>query len=460
MLLFLAIPFFKLRTLMPRERYRFADLVAMIVVTVVAAGLGAIVLFVRAPTSAGDATLDRFYEEIEGHLERETRLVLARADEIMRHQEQIEARLVACTVSGSRIRGADGSVDENKKQCGLWQALGVKKAPIELDVVLWFNEHGDQVRKWTTKQQITGPASHRPFDHYRDVTSGRLWTLKSSTYEQGIRSPSNRYALQLPRSSASCSPCRFPCAVQERLFLGLNGRPQSLVDPIVPTGLWVRDRRPQRTRAVSFEESLSLEENFFEEVGDSEQVRQRARSNRLTRWMGDYHGRPHRFRMQPVQTLLNSPWLIVTFQELEPELAQEVLQQSGTLRLGFLNLVYAGRHRPGGDEYRSPSMANEGPAAVGAGGKAGGHYPDGNAGRPHNRRTARTPRHVSRPGAPEPEHGLPALHRCSGNGLPVHAAGPSVAERDPRHRNVVRACAGFFLSSWHCSSFSLRYFPR
>ena len=85
--------------------------------------------------------------------------------------------------------------------------------------------------------------------------------------------------------------------------------------------------------------------------------------------MGDYHGRPHRFRMQPVQTLVNSPWLIVTFQELEPELAEEVLQQSGTLRLGSLNLllltvlvlimtVYSkGRHRRMRDLLQSALVA-------------------------------------------------------------------------------------------------------
>ena len=79
------------------------------------------------------------------------------------------------------------------------------------------------------------------------------------------------------------------------------------MDPIVPPGFGFVIVAPSGRVLFHSEEALSLEENFFEEVGDPQQVRERARSARLTRWTGDYHGRPHRFRMQPVQTLENSP---------------------------------------------------------------------------------------------------------------------------------------------------------
>ena len=178
-LLFFAIPFFKLRTLMPRERYRYLDLVAMIVATIAAAGLGATVPFVRAPTSAGDPTLDKFHGAIERHLATQTRAILDLGTRILERPKSI-GPLRNCAVSGSRIRDAAGKENTEINQCGLWHALGVTNAPFELDVVLWFNEQGDQIKKWTTKAQITGPASHRPFDHFRDVMSGRLWTLKSA----------------------------------------------------------------------------------------------------------------------------------------------------------------------------------------------------------------------------------------------------------------------------------------
>jgi hypothetical protein len=264
--------------------------------------------FVRAPTSAADTTLDRFHDEIERHLEKETRLVLEQADKFLKHPRQIEERLGKCTVSGSGIRDARGNVSNDDKQCGLWQALGVSSAPFELDVVLWFNEQGDQIRKWTTKQQITGPASHRPFDHFRDVTSGRLWTLRSPV--NGRTTPFTIDPLRAPTTSELGVIFATPVPTEGndgRTFLALNARPQSLVDPVVPPGYGFAIVAPGGRVLFHSEEGLSLEENFFEEVGDPQQVRERARSNRLVRWMGDYHGRPHRFRMQPVQTFLNSP---------------------------------------------------------------------------------------------------------------------------------------------------------
>ena len=368
-LLFFAIPFFKLRTLMPRERYRYLDLVAMIVATVAAAGLGATVPFVRAPTSAGDPTLDTFHDEIERHLATQTGAILDLATRILEHPKSI-GPLRDCAVSGSRIRDAAGKENTEINQCGLWHALGVTKAPFELDVVLWFDEQGDQIRKWTTKAQITGPASHRPFDHFRDVVSGRLWTLKSATGGNTRRFTID--PLRAPTTSELGVVFATPVpggANEKRTFLGLNVRPESLIDPIVPPGFGFAIVGPSGRVLFHSEEGLSLEENFFEEVGDPQQVRERARSARLARWMGDYHGRPHRFRMQPVQTLVNSPWLIVTFQELEPELAEEVLQQSGTFRLGSLNLllltvlvlimtVYSkGRHRRMRDLLQSALVA-------------------------------------------------------------------------------------------------------
>ena len=233
-----------------------------------------------------------------------------------------------------------GSESRNKNQCGLWRALQVDKAPFELDVVLWFNEQGDQIRKWTTKRQITGPASHRPFEHFRDVTSGRLWTLKSG--QENDTPAFTIDPLRTPTTSELGVVFAMPMPPQAdggRTFLALNARPQSLVDPVVPPGFGFAIVASSGRVLFHSEEGLSLEENFFEEVGDPEQVRERARSGRIARWMGDYHGRPHRFRMEPVQSFVNSPWVLLTFQELEPELAEEVGQQSGTLRLGVLNLV-------------------------------------------------------------------------------------------------------------------------
>ena len=82
-------------------------------------------------------------------------------------------------------------------------------------------------------------------------------------------------------------------------------------------------------------------------------MRDKARSNRVVKWSGDYHGRPHRFRLQPIEAFRDCPWLIVTFQEVTPVLSRELIQQTDSLRLGGLNLLlvvvlafgFAGRYR-------------------------------------------------------------------------------------------------------------------
>jgi len=341
MLLFLSIPFVKLRTLMPRERFRYADLVALILATVAAAGLGAIVPFVRAPISAGDRSLDRFRDQIESQLETETKDVLALANRILKEPATIGQRR-DCDVAGSGVTRGSG-LSDGKAECGLWQALSVSKPSIELDVVIWFDDQGQQVRKWTTKAQITGPASHRPFGHFRDVTSGRLWTLRNDSSSrpftiEPLRAPTTSelgVVFAMPAPEVQGSDPKKP----QKTFLALNVRPHSVVDPVVAPGFGFAILAPDGRVLFHSEEGLSLEENFFEEVGDPQDVREKARSARLVRWMGDYHGRPHRFRMEPLKSFVNSPWLIVTFQELDPELAAEVLQQSGTLRLGTINLL-------------------------------------------------------------------------------------------------------------------------
>ncbi len=338
MLLFLAIPFVKLLTLTSKERFRFTDLVAMFVATIAAAGLGAIVPFVSAPARAVDPTLDAFGRLVETRLADETAAVLQLADRILKEKDALT--LTDCADPRAAV-GVPAGAD--RRQCGLWQALR-GPASLELDVVVWFNDKGDQIRKWTTKAQITGPVSHRPYDHFRNVTSGRLWTFRSGTGQGGAVGPLERPftidPLRAPTTSELGVVFAMPASLEPpRTFLALNVRPQSVVDSIVPPGYGFAIIAPSGRVLFHSNEGLSLEENFFSEVGDPDAVRERSRSGRIERWSGDYHGRPHRFRMQPVTAFVDCPWLIVTFQETDGVLAAEVLQQSGTLRLGILNLA-------------------------------------------------------------------------------------------------------------------------
>jgi len=113
------------------------------------------------------------------------------------------------------------------------------------------------------------------------------------------------------------------------------------VDPVVPPGYGFAILAQDGRVLFHSDEGLSLEENFFDEIGDPDTVRQAAQSGRTFIWSGEYHGRPHRLYMRPMLEFLDCPWRIVTFQSMEPLLAAEFQRQSGIFRLGILNVLVA-----------------------------------------------------------------------------------------------------------------------
>jgi hypothetical protein len=353
-LLLLALPFVKLATLAAKERFSFVDVLAMLLATIAAVGLGAIVPFATMSTTATDRVLDAFADRIEGGLARETAKVLAFAEAILSRPFEGEGALSlrACAARGSGLITRHGKADS--RECELWQALERASPDLDLDVVIWLNDKGQQLRKWTTKAQITGRTSHRSFDHFRDLVASRLWSLEPDTGRPPVnsrrftidplRAPTTSelgvvFAMPLTDTEENAFNAAARLSPPQRVFFALNVRPQSVVDSVVPPGYGFAIIAPGGKVLFHSEESLSLEENFFEEVGSPKDVRERARSRRLVRWNGDYHGRPHRLRMEPISSLEGSPWLIVTFQEMTPMLSAMVLQQSGTLRLGTLSLL-------------------------------------------------------------------------------------------------------------------------
>jgi hypothetical protein len=344
MLLFLAIPFVKLATLTINERYRFSDVVLVILSTVAASGLGAMIPFVSAPPSAPDATLERLATAVNESLKNETAEVLKLADVILANRPQIEAQLHPCDALGSGLQTAPNSATSGKQECGLWEAIGAavpsepaRSMAVDLDVVIWFDEIGNQIRKWTTKRQVTGRTSHRPFDHYRAASTNQLWTMVGGGSSRRFMIDPLRAPTTAELGVVFVTPAP-EIEGEEKSFFALNVRPQSVVDPIVPPGYGFAIIAPTGKVLFHSDEGLSLQENFFEEVGDPREVRERARANRVVHWSGDYHGRPHRFRLQPMQAFRDSPWFIITFHEVGPVLSREILQQTGAVRFGGLNL--------------------------------------------------------------------------------------------------------------------------
>ena len=342
-LLFLALPFVKLATLTSKERYGFVDVVLLGVAAIFAVGIGAILPFGPAAIDIrSDATLEEFAHRVDGSFARETASVLRLARTISDDYAGIRDRLTQCAPVS---RATDG--------CDLWRALPKPPAPmdiepsyraLDLDVVAWVDADGWQIRKWTTKGAVTGPISHAAFTHFQDLVADHTWRLKNPANGslphftiEPLRTPTTSemgFVFGIPMTDLTA-----PADVASAEFFVLNVRPQSVVDPVVPPGYGYAVIASDGNVLFHSEEALSLEENFFAEVSDPDGVRAKAASGHHVTWSGDYHGRLHRFHMQPMSEFAGCPWRIVTFQEMEPMLGALFQQQTGILRLGTLNLL-------------------------------------------------------------------------------------------------------------------------
>ncbi len=177
--LFLALPFIKLATMQAKERFSTANLVLMVLGAIAAAGLGAVIPFgPRAVSDAGDRVLEDLATLIDTHLGDETGAVLALATEVAGLREGAPG-LKACEVRYTKEWW--GSLE----LCDLWAPLSgvVRRADNsmpELDVAIWLDDRGEQVRKWTTKAQLTGKATHSGFEHFQNLASGALWSLNEA----------------------------------------------------------------------------------------------------------------------------------------------------------------------------------------------------------------------------------------------------------------------------------------
>ena len=361
-LLFLALPAVKLATLTPRERFGFVDVVALLIATVAIAGLGAAMpLTQTAVNDNGDDMLANFSAALQARLVEDVKKIQAVAAVVGARTGEIEDRLQHCIVKVDRFP---------LQRCNFWAALHeLSKNPpdktsqvqappagqIDLDIVAWLDEAGGQLDKWTTKAQLTGPTPHDRFQHYRDLTQDRLWMLKSPPGNDGpskirftiepLRAPTTAdlasiVGFRLDELQTSAEP-RKEDGESDRSqakYLVLNVRPGSLFDAVVPPGFGFAVIAPDGRVLFHSQENLSLGENFFEEVGEPARVHARAQSVRKATWTGDYHGRPHRIHIERPVAIDGCPWRVVTFRELTPVYGGAFTHQSGTFRLGLINL--------------------------------------------------------------------------------------------------------------------------
>jgi len=340
--LFLALPFIKLATLTARERFSFVDALLLIAATIAMAGLATTIPLTGTSVEwKGDRALAQFADAIEAALVKDVGEVQQLGEKILAYQE------TGRTLATCRVATLPGVI-QSDRACDLWATakdIGIRAGDTDLDVVIWLDEAGQQIRKWTTKAQVTGSATHRDFQHFRDLIADRVWT-RTDKPSGNLRL--NRFTIEPLRAPTTAELgviFAFPFTptagkgTPKARFLALNVRPAGLLDVVVPPTYGFAVITPGGKVLFHSQENLSLEENFFEEVGDVRAVRTRAQSGHVVTWSGDYHGRPHRIHLRQLNGIAGSSWRIVTFRDMEPMLAGVIAHQAGTLRLATINLL-------------------------------------------------------------------------------------------------------------------------
>ncbi len=330
-LVFLSLPFIKLATVTPKERYSFGDVVFLGVATILVAALGGALPFLSdALADDSDPSLKTLAEAIDNNLGEEASQFLTLTDTIQ-HGHTGDLKECRTLVSGLA-----------PKVCDFWQSLPVEhRTPFaDLDVITWVNREGLQVWKWTAKSQVT-PLIPQRYAHFDDILAKRTWSLRR---ERGTREP-HQFTIE-PLRSPTTSDMAFVFAVPYQdggasvPMLALNVKPQSLVNPLLPPGYGFAIVAADGRVLFHTTSALSLEENFLREVSDAEAMTRAMSLDSEARWTGDYHGRRHRLYTMPVRAFDGSPWRLVTFRELEPLLAFSAARQSTALLLfGFYVLL-------------------------------------------------------------------------------------------------------------------------
>jgi hypothetical protein len=331
-LVLLALPFIKLATVMPKERYGFGDVVLLGVCTVLITAIGGSLPFlVGSPASDSDASLRGLATAIEENLQRDASNFL----DLVVTVKDMNGRLV-------RLAPCLADVPNLESVCDVWKFVperinGNPQLPrgfAELDVVSWVDSTGMQTQKWTAKSFIT-PLIVQDYAHFRDIVAGRTWTISSREHEPFTIEP-----LRSPTTSDMAFVFAVPLGDIDAdvPMLALNVKPQSVLDPLIPPGYGFAVLAPDGRVLFHSTSALSLEENFLRELSDPRPIVQAGTAGGYATWTGYYHGREHRFYAQPVSKLQGCPWKIVTFRELEPLLAFSASRQSAALVLFSVNI--------------------------------------------------------------------------------------------------------------------------
>lgn len=196
-------------------------------------------------------------------------------------------------------------------------------------MAVWIDRRGDQLAKWTVKDETTPLVNVASREYFRGIVGGRSWVLTLATNRQVHFILEPIYSVNTGENLVAFA---MAPGNDRGLVSTLDLRPLSLFNPVLPAGygFCVVDV----TGKVLFhsDERRNLRENFFEECNQEPRLRAAVLGRTADRFDCQYARRVHSLYVTPIPEL---PWSLVTFRD-EQLLSTALVEMASSAVMIFL----------------------------------------------------------------------------------------------------------------------------
>jgi hypothetical protein len=327
-----ATPFLKVFASAPAERLRARDVTAIAVMGCVASTAVTFMLldsyhWQRGIEKRDEIRMRSLAREIDGSLGAEQEAAFEQLD-----------KLWTTPQLGKALSAADGDKTRLIAQCeskGTCEKDLLAKQDLKLEfynhpqMLIWSDETGQQVVKWTVKGHIT------PFLKLDDPSITYYPAVKRAftdpmaagpdpVYKQGIGaiySPNTGENLTIfwkieTRGEGGTGGGKDS---KKKYCASLATTPVSVICPILPADFQFAIIRPDGTVVYHSDRTRNLRENFFAEVDEDQEVRSRVAMKSEGALLTKYMGRSYRVYVHPMRTNAQESWTVVLLRDMRGE---------------------------------------------------------------------------------------------------------------------------------------------
>ena len=347
-------PMLKLVLLPKTARVELRDVFSLTICTILASGLGILVLLSWDSFYVGKQQVRSNLQQLAKTINQDLTSNFSELLEKARYLDQMAAEADrGCPPAASCLPRS--SVPYVPAVVDLWNPNNKKPLPYlfvedghNFDFVLWADEKGEQLEKWTTKRLPTFPAPLTRSEHFVNMRGRDVFTLRGSSGMpftlQGLVSPntsdliwimslrSQRGSVAFGRGNAGSET---PQPKKDVFSISMVAESKDLLRPLLPPGVGFAILESSGKVLLHSRPERNQQENFLSESDDGGAIRKAIRTSAEISIAGNYRGREHIFHVRPFTSIVGHPWHIVAFQEIE-SLQEHVWRVAGSVLVVYL----------------------------------------------------------------------------------------------------------------------------